>query len=128
MATATSTTARPSPRTSTAGTTPEAPAPRASPTAAPGTAAGQAQYTGRVRRRGGRGAAGYGDAGGFQADGYPGPGGFPPEDTGGFHADPVEPVTGAFDPLFRPSTSPAPGQAAGRPGSDAATLNRASPA
>ena len=77
---------------------------------------------------GGRGGAGYGGASGFQADGYPGPGGFPPEDIGGFHADPVEPVTGAFDPLFRPSTSPAPGQAAGRPGSDAATLNRASPA
>jgi quinol monooxygenase YgiN len=77
---------------------------------------------------GGRGTAGYGGAGGFQADGYPGPDGFPPEDTGGFHADPVEPVTGAFDPLFRPSTPPAPGQAAGRPGSDAATLNRASPA
>jgi quinol monooxygenase YgiN len=74
-----------------------------------------------------RGAPGpYPETGGFQADGYPGPGGFPPEDTGGFHADPVEPVTGAFDPLFRPST--APGQAAGRPGSDAATLNRASPA
>lgn len=74
-----------------------------------------------------RGAPGpYRDTGGFQADGYPGPGGFPPEDTGGFHADPVEPVTGAFDPLFRPNTSPGP--AAGRPGGDAATLNRASPA
>jgi quinol monooxygenase YgiN len=76
-----------------------------------------------------RGAPGpYPDTGGFQADGYPGPGGFPAEDTGGFHADPVEPVTGAFDPLFRPNASPAPGPAAGRPGSDAATLNRASPA
>lgn len=74
-----------------------------------------------------RGAPGpYRDTGGFQADGYPGPGGFPAEDTGGFHADPVEPVTGAFDPLFRPN--PPPGQAAGRPGGDAATLNRASPA
>jgi quinol monooxygenase YgiN len=52
----------------------------------------------------------------------------PYRETGGFHADPVEPVTGAFDPLFRPSTSPAAGQAAGRPGSDAATLHRASPA
>ena len=76
-----------------------------------------------------RGASGpYPDPGGFHADAYPGPGGFPPEDTGGFHADPVEPVTGAFDPLFRPNTSPAPGQAAGRPGSDAATPNRESPA
>jgi quinol monooxygenase YgiN len=72
-------------------------------------------------------AAGYADTGGFQAGGYPGPGGFPPEDTGGFHAEPVEPVTGAFDPLFRPSASPAQGQAAGRPGGDAATLNRAGP-
>jgi quinol monooxygenase YgiN len=79
-----------------------------------------------------RGAPGaYRDTGGFQADGYPGSGGFPPEETGHFHADPVEPVepvTGAFDPLFRPNASPAPGQAAGRPDSDAATLNRASPA
>ena len=76
-----------------------------------------------------RGAAGpYQDTGGFQAGDYPGPGGFPAEGTGGFHADPVEPVTGAFDPLFRPGTSPAPGQAAGRPGSDAATLHRSSPA
>ncbi len=75
----------------------------------------------------GRGAAGYADTGGFQAGGYPGPGGFPPEDTGGFHADPVEPVTGAFDPLFRPNASSAPGQAAGRPGGDAATLNRGGP-
>ena len=76
-----------------------------------------------------RAAAGpYRDPGGFQADDYPGPGGFPAGDTGGFHDDLVEPVTGAFDPLFRPGTSPAPGQAAGRPGSDAATLNRASPA
>lgn len=72
-------------------------------------------------------AAGYADTGGFQAGGYPGPGGIPPEDTGGFHADPVEPVTGAFDPLFRPSASSAQGQAAGRPGGDAATLNRAGP-
>jgi quinol monooxygenase YgiN len=76
-----------------------------------------------------RGAAGpYRDTGGLQAGGYPGPGGFPAEDAGGFHADPVEPVTGAFDPLFRPNTSPAPGQAAGRPGSAAATQHRASPA
>jgi quinol monooxygenase YgiN len=77
-----------------------------------------------------RGAPGsYRDTGGFGADGYPGPGGFPAEDADGFDADPVEPVTGAFDPLFRPSPPPsAPGQAAGRPGSDAATLNRASPA
>jgi quinol monooxygenase YgiN len=65
----------------------------------------------------------YGDTGGFQAGDYPGPGGFPPED--GFHADLVEPVTGAFDPLFSPDASAAPGQSAGRPGADAATLNRA---
>ena len=101
------------------------PLPRASPTAPPGTAGagehGAAGYGGAE----GRGAAGYADTGGFQAGGYPGPGGFPPEDTGGFHADPVEPVTGAFDPLFRPNASSAPGQAAGRPGGDAATLNRA---
>ncbi|HZC62817.1 MAG TPA: antibiotic biosynthesis monooxygenase [Streptosporangiaceae bacterium] len=86
---------------------------------------GGAGYGGAGEHGGGAGggATGYGGAGGSQADGYPGP-----EDTGGFHADPVEPVTGAFDPLFRPGTSPAPGQAAGRPGSDAATLNRASPA
>jgi quinol monooxygenase YgiN len=67
------------------------------------------------------GAAGYGGAGqqgAAGARGAPGPG-----DTGGFPADPVEPVTGAFDPLFRPSAS----SAAGRPGSDAATLNRAAP-
>ena len=75
-----------------------------------------------------RAAAGpYLDTGGFQAGGYPGPGGFPVEDAGGFHADPVEPVTGAFDPLFGPDTSPAAGQAAGRPGSAAATQHRASP-
>ena len=73
-----------------------------------------------------RNAAGpYREPGGFQGGDYPG--GFPAEDAGGFHADPVEPVTGAFDPLFRPGTSSAAGQAA-RPGSDAATLNRASTA
>jgi quinol monooxygenase YgiN len=72
-----------------------------------------------------RGAPGpYRDTGGSGADGYPG--GFPAEDAGGFHADPVEPVTGAFDPLFRPNSPSAPGQAAGRAGSDAATLDRAS--
>jgi quinol monooxygenase YgiN len=76
-----------------------------------------------------RGAPGsYGDTGGLQTGGYPGPGGFPPEDADGFHADPVEPVTGAFDPLFRPNASSVPGLAAGRPGSDAAILNPASPA
>jgi quinol monooxygenase YgiN len=70
----------------------------------------------------------YGDTGGFQAGGYPGPAGLPPEDRDEFQAGPVEPVTGAFDPLFRPNASAAPGQAAGRPGRDAATLNRATPA
>ncbi len=48
----------------------------------------------------------YGDTGGFQADGYPGTGGFPPPGPGGLPADTVEPVTGAFDPLFRPNGSP----------------------
>ncbi len=65
----------------------------------------------------------YGSPGGSQGAGY----GRPPEETGGFHADPAEPVTGAFDPLFRPGPSSAPGQGAGRPGSDAATLDRAAP-
>jgi quinol monooxygenase YgiN len=80
----------------------------------------------RAETRGAPGA--YRDTGGLQAGGYPGPGGFPAEDTGGFHADPVEPVTGAFDPLFRPNPPPAPGQGAGRPGSDAVTLHRSAPA
>jgi quinol monooxygenase YgiN len=46
----------------------------------------------------------------------------------GFDTGLVEPVTGAFDPLFRPNAASAPGQPAGQPGSDSATLNRASPA
>jgi quinol monooxygenase YgiN len=50
----------------------------------------------------------YEDTGGFSAGGYPGPGGFPPDQDRGFHADPVEPVTGAFDPLFRPNGSAVP--------------------
>ena len=90
-----------------------------------GAGPGAAGEQSHPEARGGPGP--YRDTGGFQDDDYPGPGGFPPEDTGGFHADPVEPVTGAFDPLFRPHTSSVPGQAAGRPGSDAATLNRAVP-
>jgi quinol monooxygenase YgiN len=79
---------------------------------------------------GARGNAGYGGAGEHGAAGYGGAGehGGPGYgDTGGFRADPVEPVTGAFDPLFRPNSSAATGQTAGRPGSDAATLNRAGP-
>ena len=40
--------------------------------------------------------------------GYPGTGSFPPAEGGGFHADPVEPVTGAFDPLFRPNGAAVP--------------------
>lgn len=73
------------------------------------------------------------DTGGYRAPGgaYGSPGGARGAagygGTGGFHADQVEPVTGAFDPLFRPTASSAPGRAAGRPGSDAATLNRAGP-
>lgn len=50
----------------------------------------------------------YEDTGGFPAAGYPGHGSFPPDDTGGFHPGPVEPVTGAFDPLYRPNGSAAP--------------------
>jgi quinol monooxygenase YgiN len=78
------------------------------------------------------GAAGYGGPGERDAARYGGAGqqgaaggrGAPGHgDTGGFPADPVEPVTGAFDPLFRPSAS----SAARPPGSDAATLNRAGP-
>jgi quinol monooxygenase YgiN len=57
----------------------------------------------------------YGDTGGFPASGYPGTGypgtgSFPPAGGEGFHADPVEPVTGAFDPLFRPNGSAVPGR------------------
>ncbi len=40
--------------------------------------------------------------------GYPGTGSFPPAERGGFRADPGEPVTGAFDPLFRPNGSAVP--------------------
>ena len=40
--------------------------------------------------------------------GYPGTGSFPPAERGAFGADPVEPVTGAFDPLFRPNGSAVP--------------------
>ena len=40
--------------------------------------------------------------------GYPGTGSFPAAERGGFHAGPVEPVTGAFDPLFRPNGSAVP--------------------
>jgi quinol monooxygenase YgiN len=47
----------------------------------------------------------YGDTGGFPAGGYPGTGSFPPADPAGLHADAVEPVTGAFDPLFQPNGS-----------------------
>jgi quinol monooxygenase YgiN len=48
----------------------------------------------------------YADTGGFPAGGYPGTGSFPAAESD-FHADPVEPVTGAFDPLFRPNGSAA---------------------
>lgn len=83
-------------------------------------AGGHRSRSGSYGGAGERGAAGYGGA---EGRGAPGPYG----DTGGFHADPVEPVTGAFDPLFRPNASPAQGQAAGRPGSGAAALNGAGP-
>jgi quinol monooxygenase YgiN len=55
----------------------------------------------------------YEDTGGFPAAGYPGTGSPGAEE---FHPDPVEPVTGAFDPLFRPKgpavRDPAAGSAA----------------
>jgi len=63
--------------------------------------------------------SGYGEAGGYggaargspgqyqDTGGYPVPARLPAQDTGRFLADPVEPVTGAFDPLFRPNGSPA---------------------
>src|SRR5216684_9238564 len=62
--------------------------------------------------------SGYGEAGGYQSPTYGHPGRqYADEEYGrpaagaGFHADPVEPVepvTGAFDPLFRPNGSAAP--------------------
>ena len=39
---------------------------------------------------------------------YPGTGGLPPAEPGAFAPGPVEPVTGAFDPLFRPGGSAVP--------------------
>jgi quinol monooxygenase YgiN len=63
--------------------------------------------------------SGYGEPGGYRGvahgspgqyedpGGYPVPARLPAQDTGRFHADPVEPVTGAFDPLFRPNGSAA---------------------
>ncbi|MGO9221841.1 MAG: putative quinol monooxygenase [Streptosporangiaceae bacterium] len=56
---------------------------------------------------GGYGEGQYADTGGFTAGGNPGTGSFPPAGDAGFHANPVEPVTGAFDPLFRPHGSAA---------------------
>ena len=50
----------------------------------------------------------YEDTGGFPAAGYPGTGSFEPAGAAEFHPDPVEPVTGAFDPLFRPKGPAAP--------------------
>ncbi len=65
--------------------------------------------------------SGYGETGGYQGPtygtprgqygdtgGFPVTGGFPPPGGAAFHADPVEPVTGAFDPLFRPNGPAAP--------------------
>ena len=68
-------------------------------------------------------AGGYPDTGGFPAGtAYQGTGSFPPDGGEGFQADPVEPVTGAFDPLFRPNGSAVPGRdPAGR---DPAASNR----
>ena len=54
------------------------------------------------------GAGQYEDTGGFPAVGYPGTGNSGPAAAGDFHPDPDEPVTGAFDPLFRPNGSAAP--------------------
>jgi quinol monooxygenase YgiN len=50
----------------------------------------------------------YEDTGGFPAAGYPGAGSPGSAGAGEFHPDPVEPVTGAFDPLFRPNGPAAP--------------------
>ena len=50
----------------------------------------------------------YEDTGGFPAAGYPATGSFALDGPGGFHPGPVEPVTGAFDPLFRPAGSAPP--------------------
>ena len=88
---------------------------------AQGEGHGPAGYGG-AGEHGPAGYGGAGDTGGFPSGGYPGPGRFPAEDPGGFHADPVEPVTGAFDPLFRPNGSSVPGRdlTAGGPGGDAA--------
>ena len=60
--------------------------------------AGTARGHGRLRARRARAT---------RARGLTRPGGIPAE-AAGFHADPVEPVTGAFDPLFRPNGSAAP--------------------
>jgi quinol monooxygenase YgiN len=50
----------------------------------------------------------YEDTGGFPAAGYPGTGSPGSAGAGEFDPDPVEPVTGAFDPLFRPNGPAAP--------------------
>lgn len=47
----------------------------------------------------------YDDTGGFSLGGYPGTGSFPLRSPADLPADTVEPVTGAFDPLFRPNGS-----------------------
>lgn len=75
--------------------------------------------------------SGYGETGGYQGStygtprgdtgGFPVTGGFPPPGGAAFHADPVEPVTGAFDPLFRPNGSAVPARdqpVRERPGGD----------
>jgi quinol monooxygenase YgiN len=83
--------------------------------------------------------SGYGEPGGYRGvahgspgqyedtGGYPVPARLPAPDTGRFLADPVEPVTGAFDPLFRPGGSaaardpvhnPAVSNGTGKPGPD----------
>jgi quinol monooxygenase YgiN len=80
-----------------------------------GTAAGP--YHGRY------GEGQYADTGGSPADGYPGTGSFPPAGDAGFRPDPVEPVTGAFDPLFRPHGSAASvGEPAAGAGAGASSL------
>jgi quinol monooxygenase YgiN len=62
---------------------------------------------GQYEDTGGFPEAGYPEAG-YPAAGYPATGSFPPAGAGDFRPDPVEPVTGAFDPLFRPNGSAAP--------------------
>ncbi|MGI8451275.1 MAG: putative quinol monooxygenase [Streptosporangiaceae bacterium] len=70
----------------------------------PGDYQGPAHGNPRPQYGGGR----YEGTGSLPAAGYPGTGSFAPAAAEDFHPDPVEPVTGAFDPLFRPNGSAGP--------------------